>query len=319
MKKDGTGRNLCVCVCLILTALLFGGCGTADSVTMKETDVQVPEVIQQSAPVPSGIPDNERKPGAEDGFVHSYPLGTVISCDLNGDGVEEDITVNADAYADGLLTIGKASVEFAAISPTGYFTVVNVDQSQNFLLIGVSDYGFSDDDMTTLYAYDGARIAEVGVFGDILGKNSYDKTGAVCYGDGTISARVRMDVLGTWLAAGLYRMGEAGLEDHTDLYRRMDWEGRITGWEVAAKMDLVMYTDSTQTSRQVTVPAGTPVRMTAVRRGTEENTHWACFEVDSFDINLWLLTEETEWQTFVYCGGQLLNSEDVFDGFFYAG
>lgn len=319
MKKVRAGRNRRVCTCLIVAALLLGGCGTADSVIVKETDGQVSDMIQQPVQVPTETSDNERKPGAADGFIHSYPLGTVISCDLNGDGIDEDITVNADEYSDGLLTIGNTSVKFAAISPTGYFTVVNVDQSQSFLLIGISDYGFSDDDMTTLYAYDGTRIAAIGTFGDVLGKNSYDKTGAACHGDGTISARVRMDVLGTWLATGLYRMGEAGLEDHTDLYRRMDWDGRITGWEVTAKMDLVMHTDSAKTSRQVTVSAGTPVRMTAVRKGAEENTHWACFEADSFDTKLWLLTEEVEWQTFVYSDERLLNSEEVFDGFFYAG
>ena len=80
-----------------------------------------------------------------------------------------------------------------------------------------------------------------------------------------------------------------------------------------------MYTDSVQTSEQVTIPAETVVRMTGVKKGQVDNTHWACFEVDSMNASLWLLTEEIEWQTFVYNGEKLMDSEEMFDGFFYAG
>jgi hypothetical protein len=302
---------------VIVLALLFAGCGVIDSAEQKETDSQAPTATQQVTQMPTEKEDN--RPGETEGFVHSYPLGTTVSYDLNGDGIDEEITVAAQEYADGLLTVGNTSLEYMCISPTGYFTVINVDQSQNMLLIGISDYGFSDDDMTALYAYDGAKIHEVGFFEEVLGKNSYDRTGAICHGDGTISARVRMDVLGTWTAMGLYRMGEAGLEDHTQLYQRMDWEDRITGWEVTTKTELTMYADSVQTSEQVIVPAETMVRMTGVKRGQVDNTHWACFEVDALDADLWLLTEEIEWRTFVYSGEKLLDSEEVFDGFFYAG
>ena len=312
-----TGAKLHLCAFVTVIMLLLAGCGTADSGVETEPD-KVPAVTQQETQMPTEAED-DHKPGEADGFVHSYPLGTTVAYDLNGDGTEENITVNAQEYADGKLTIGSTSAEFMAVNPTGYFTVVNVDQSQNFLLVGISDYGFSDDNVTALFAYDGAQIAEVGHFEDVLGANSYDLTGATCHGDGTISARVRLDVLGTWTAMGLYRMGEAGLEDHTELYRRMDWEDRFAGWEVTTKTELTMYADSTQTSGQVTVPAGTMVRMTGIKKGPRENTHWAYFEVDALDEDLWLLTEEIEWQTFVCSGEKLLDSEEAFDGFFYAG
>lgn len=317
MKKNRVAWNICFYVFIIVLALLFAGCGAADSAETKETDSQAPTTPPQVTQMPTEKEDN--RPGEADGFLHSYPLGTTVSYDLNGDGIDEEITVDAQEYADGRLTIGSTSMRFDAISPTGYFTVINVDQSQSFLLIGISDYGFSDDDMTALYAYDGTKIAVVGFFEDILGENSYDRMGAICHGDGTISARARMDVLGTWTAMGLYRMGEAGLEDHTQLYRRMDWEGNVTGWEVTTKTEVTMYTDSVQTSEQVTIPAETVVRMTGVKRGQLANTHWACFEVDSMNASLWLLTEEIEWQTFVYNGEKLMDSEELFDGFFYAG
>ena len=317
MKKNRAAWKIRFYVLITVLTLLFAGCGAADSAETKEVDSQAPTTPPQATQMPMENEDN--RPGEAEDFVRSYPLGTTVSYDLNGDGIDENITVDAQEYADGQLTIGNTSMKFGAISSTGYFTVINVDKSQSFLLIGISDYGFSDDDMTTLYAYDGERITEVGVFGDILGQNSYDKPGAICHGDGTLSARVRMDVLGTWMAMGLYRMGEAGLEDHTQLYQRMDWEGSITGWEVTTKTELTMYTDSVQTSEQVTISAETVVRMTGVKKGQADNTHWAYFEVDSLGANLWLLTEEIEWQTFVYNGEELLDSEEAFDGFFYAG
>ena len=317
MKKCRIGRKMRFLVWMAVAALFLAGCEITAPAGTKETDGQEPTVTQQATQMPTENAD--KRPGEADGFLHSYPLGTTVSYDLNGDGIDEEITVAAQEYADGLLTIGSTSMKFDAISPTGYFTVINVDKSQSFHLVGISDYGFSDDDMTALYAYDGAKIHEVGFFEDILGKNSYDRTGATCHGDGTISARVRMDVLGTWTAMGLYRMGEAGLEDCTELYRRMDWEDRVTGWEVTTKTELVMHTDSVQTGEQVTVPAETVVRMTGVKKGQRENTHWACFEVDALNADLWLLTEEIEWQTFVYSGEKLLDSEAAFDGFFYAG
>ena len=314
MKTDRTAGKMHFYVWMTVIALLFTGCGATDPVETKETDPIMPTATQQ----PTEITDDNR-PGKEDGFVCSYPLGTTVAYDLNGDGSNEEIAVSAQEYADGKLTIGNTSMEFSAINPTGYFTIVNVDQSQNILLVGISDYGFSDDDMTALYAYDGTEIVQVGFFEDILGDNSYSKAGAICHGDGSISARVRMDVLGTWTGMGLYRMGEAGLEDHTELYRRMDWEGSITGWEVTTKTELIMYADSVQTSKQVTIPAQTMVRMTGVKKGQRENTHWACFEVDYLNAELWLLTEEIDWHTYVCIGEKLQDSEEVFDGFFYAG
>ena len=333
MKKDRMSRSLRICVWMMVIALFLAGCGTTDSAPPKETASQVPDVTEQliqmqtepipteaapTEPVLTEIIDNGNRPGEDDGFVHSHPLGTTVSYDLNGDGLDEDITVQAQEYGAGLLMIGNTSLEFEAISPAGYFTVVNIDQSQRILLVGISDYGFSDDDMTVLYAYDGAEIAEVGFFGDILGENSYNRNGATCHGDGTISARVRMDILGTWNACGLYRLGEAGLEDHTDLYQYAGWDGSTTGWEVTTKMELTMYTDSEQTAERVTVPAETVVRMTAAQKGQLENTHWVCFEVDSLDAELWLLTEEIKWTTFVSNGEELLDSEEVFSGFGYA-
>lgn len=324
MKKGRTGRSVRFCAWMLVIALLFAGCGATEPAPTVKTDNREPDAVHQptqlsTEPVPTEMTDNRNRPGEEDGFARSYPLGTTVSYDLNGDGVDEDITVHAEELGEGLLTVGNTSLKFDPISPTGYYTIITVDKSQNILLVGISDYGFSDDDMTALYAYDGAQIAAVGFFEDVLGENSYGRTGATCHGDGTISARVRMDVLGTWSAWGLYRLGEAGLEDHTDLYQFAGWDSSVTGWEVTTNMELAMYTDSAQTAGQVTVPAGTAVRMIGVKRGQAENTHWACFEVDSLGADLWLLTEEINWITYVCNGEELLDSEEVFSGFGYAG
>ena len=139
MKKDRTGRKMRFLIWVAVIGLLLAGCGT-DPAGAKETDGQEPTATQQMTQMPTEDPG--KRPGEADGFVHSYPLGTTVSYDLNGDGTDEEITVSAQEYDDGLLKIGNVSLEYMCISPSGYFTIVNVDQSQNVLLVGISDYGF---------------------------------------------------------------------------------------------------------------------------------------------------------------------------------
>lgn len=339
MNKRRTHKIYLFCACVIIVAMVLAGCRIVEPVETGETEIRIPTETQpetvQTTQMPTEKPtemptetptemsaETERtdpNPDEASGFVHSYPLGTMAYYDLDGNGVPEIITANSQDYSDGQLTINGITVEYMAINPTGYFTIVNVDQSRDTLLVGISDYGFSDDDMTFLYAYDGAQITEIGAFEDILGQNAYNHPGAICHGDGTISARARMDILGSWMSMGLYRMDENGLADHTEFYRRMDWEGQLAGWEVTAKVEMAMYEDSSLDSPQVIVSPETLVRMTGVKPGSTEDHHWACFEVDALGATLWLPTQEVEWQTYVQTNNGFICSEEAFDGFFYAG
>jgi len=295
------------CICVTMVLMLLAGCGSG----------KVDEPDQTAAPTEN--PGYHAKPNAVDGYVHSHPVGTTVCYDLNGDGIGEDITVNAQEYEEGNLTINGASVEFFSATPTGYFTVLNLNTARNVLLVGISDYGFSDDNMTVLYAYDGNAIKEVGFFDDIVGENAYGLKGAVCHGDGTVSARTRLDILGTWNASCRYYVDEIGVWNITEFYQYEDWEGNRGSWEVTAKVDLTMYDEIGNFDRKTVVPAGTKLQMNGVRKATEADSHWASFTVASTGETFWMVTRKIEWQTYVQTADGLVTSEEAFDGFYYAG
>ena len=311
MKKSRTNGKMIFCVCVMVTVLLLTGCGS-----VKTDDKEAPANQTVTA---TENPGYHAKPNAADGYVHSHPAGTTVCYDLDGDGIGEDITVNAHEYEAGNLVIGNASVEFWSATPTGYFTVLNPNTARDILLVGISDYGFSDDNMTVLYAYDGKNIKEIGYFDDITGENAYGYAGAVFRGDGTVSATTRLDILGTWNASCRYYVDETGVWDITEFYQYKDWDGNQGGWEVTAKVPLIMCDEIGNFDIQTVIPAGTQLQMNGIRKANEAGSYWVSFTVVSTGKTFWMVAEEVDWQTYVQSGDGLFASEEAFDGFFYAG
>ena len=263
--------------------------------------------------------DYLEKPGRADQYIHSHPTGTTVRYDLNGDGTGENITVNTGEYDTGKLTIGNSSVEFWSDTPTGYFTVLNVDKSKDTLLVGISDYGPSDDPETRFYAYDGKYIKEVGCLTDIFGENSYGHDSAVCHGDGTVTAGKRWNVLGTWNSLGQYKVSKNGISDITDFYPYVDWDGNQSGWDVTSKVNLLMRESNQPDAAEIAVPAGTRMTMTGLQKGVLNNLYWVTFEVKSMGKTLVIKVDCVDWYTRVYSGYGFVTSEEAFDGFYYAG
>ena len=303
---------------MMVLAFLLTGCGEpvvpSDVPSDVSSDVTSGEVITESV-----VHDFNEKPGQQTRYMASHPVGTTVRYDLNGDGTGEDITVVTHEFEAGRLTIGEDSIEIWSCTPTGYFTVLNVDDSANSLLVGISDYGPSDDPETFFYAYDGASIREVGYLTDILGQNVFGHDSAICHGDGTVTARKRWDVLGTWSSVGLYEVNGDGIKDITDFYPYIDWDGNFTTWEVTSKVNLLMYDPGRPDDGAVTVPAGTVLAMTGLRRGEGENLYWVTFDVESMGKTLGMSVERIDWYTCVCTDGGFVTSEEAFDGFFYAG
>lgn len=252
-------------------------------------------------------------PMAGEGYVHSYALGTETVYDLDGDGTDESISVTV---ADGTvrLSVNDITKEFEAwfYDAAGYYTIINIDAAANTLLIGVSDYGPSDDEMTLLYAYDGADIQLVGQFDQVLGKNQRDYTGAVCNGDGTISAETRVDVLATWFASAMYQYKGGQLLDITQFYECL-W-----GQEAETKYGMTMYLSFNDESTGIMVPAGTAVQLAGVQYN-DAGGCWAALKSADFEKMLWVTVDIQDWPQYVSTAEGILPSEEVFDGFFYAG
>ncbi len=261
--------------------------------------------------------DYQSAPGEADGYVHSYPLGTTVRYDLNGDGVGEDITVlvtgeNGDKAG---LTINGITIKDGG--DYEYYTVIRPDASKNTLLVGISKHG-SGDYWTELYAYDGKEISKVGRFYDIVGEGNWD-AGAVFHGDGTLTARSgNFDVLGTWRGWGRYAIDENSVRNITVFYSLDPWEENQLGWMVTNKVDLIMYKDRNDPSTMVTIPAGTKLCMIGCT-SPADNAPWVAFEFGSAGI-FWLqVYTDVGWQTAVKIDSGYIRSEEAFDGFWYAG
>ena len=322
MKNTASVRSKWITVmCLVVMMAFLSGCGYLASLTKRTEVVTEPEQVTtaEEAPAESIPGDYSEKPDQQMQYMASHPVRTTVRYDLNGDGIGEDITVFTSEFEAGQLIIGETSIEIWSCTPTGYFTVLNVDDSVDRLLVGISDYGPSDDPETIFYAYDGTSIREVGYLTDIFGQNVFGYDSAVCHGDGTVTAGKRWDVLGTWNSVGLYEVSQNGIKDITDFYPFIDWDGNFSAWEVTSKVNLLMYDPSRPDDAAVTVPAGTVLAMTGLQRGEGENLYWVTFEVESMGKTLGMSVERIDRYTCICTEGGFVTSEEAFDGFFYAG
>ncbi|MEE1032352.1 MAG: tetratricopeptide repeat protein [Ruminococcus sp.] len=288
----------------------------AEVIKQQKEQEEEQENIQEQEEI--AAPTNEKAPYAEDGYIHSYRLGTTVSYDLNGDGTEEEIKVTNNDDAPCRITINGTSIEGDwLMEPTGYYAIINIDGTGNELIVGVSEYGPSADPMTYLYAYDGNSIINVGSFDDILGETQWEKT-AFCNGDGTITANTRMDVLGTWGANAIYIYSNHTLTDATDFYSYAGYWGNGIEWDATTNYALEMYEGENRAYPKVVVPAGTVVYMTGCKR-MSENECWVAFRLDTSDTILWLPVETSGWPCMVKTLQGKMDSEKVFDGYHYAG
>lgn len=298
-------------VLLLAAVLIFTGC--APSAPAPGTE---PVVKETAAPAPTTEPVAEETAATvpvQRKICQSFPLGTASFHDLNGDGAEEELFVDVSEDG-GILRVDGMELETEGywFDPTGYYTVTDVFGTGQTLLVGISDYGLSDDYWTQFYAYDDGQICAVGGFDDILGRNDWDMESAVCNGDGTFSASTRLDVLGTWFGSAQYRYDGDALRDITEFYRHR------TGWEATTKCDVLLYARQSDSDPAVVVPRDTKVCMTGcIQEG--EMTYWAALESDAFEGTLWAFVAVDEYPQLVETPDGAVPSEEAFDGFFFAG
>lgn len=271
-------------------------------------------------------------PSEESAYCHSYLLGDTVCYDLNGDEVFEEITVSFADDESGFdeitieispinyssdTTAGKIEIETSLENATGYFTILNIDTSRSRLLLGISEYGPSDDDGTYLYSYDGMQIEEIGYFDDIMGKNSWDYDSAKCNGDGTISITTRSDVLGTWGAKATISVNANDVTDVTEFYTFADFYEYSIGRSFTTKCDIIMYTNKEDLDSRVVVPAGTIVYMTGHQHPEEEQT-WVAFKRNEFEDTMWLCLYTMDWPNSIETSEGRIDEFSALDGIFYA-
>lgn len=121
----------------------------------------------------------------------------------NAGGVETITLQMLDTYqGQYILKIDDAEIYGAGDTIEKTFNIVDIDASDPYREIAVSEYGPSNDDYTTFYWYDGKQIYYMGAMQGFIGKASMygmeDHTTIQLDHAGNIWARSRSNFIGTW-------------------------------------------------------------------------------------------------------------------------
>jgi hypothetical protein len=139
------------------------------------------------------------------GQAHNINILTVTRySDLNGDGTVDTITLTAlgeDCHAY-TLQVNKVKIAAMGSSIEPMFNIVDIDLSDRYKEIAISEYGPSGDIATIFYYYDGAQLQQMGKIGGFYGLSPLyghlDWCKVEIDGSGTVSGRSRGLILHTW-------------------------------------------------------------------------------------------------------------------------
>ena len=120
--------------------------------------------------------------------------------DLNYDGKKDKIVLVCEEYGqEFILKINDSSVRGEGDGLEGVFYIYDIDNSDKFKEIAITEVGPSDDYATAFYAYDGKNIIFVG---KIAGSDYSIKVD----GSGTLITEERGRVLHTWFYDAYYKL-----------------------------------------------------------------------------------------------------------------
>ncbi len=200
-----------------------------------------------------------------------YPYNKEIKVDLNGDGkldkivvtpTDQGVVLNINGLKYDYNHFGNLAEEFA---------IIDIDESDKFKEIVISDYGPSSDDTSIFFCFDGKKIVymnenasnnrprpkgEDQLYGgndEIGGEFSYIE----CGGKGEIVTLQRAALLHTWQYPIRYKLTDGHL-------LRVQPEIFKVSWKVFTLRELPLYTERDKKSRQITMDKGTVVTFTAL-------------------------------------------------------
>ncbi|MCL2628639.1 MAG: hypothetical protein FWD44_08105 [Oscillospiraceae bacterium] len=150
----------------------------------------------------------------EPSYLEEHPLNTQVEVDLTGDGKKDKITVNItqiDEWSQQLTLIVN-DIEFELIPDNGIFAfypadgfaIVDIDTSDNYLEIAISDYGPSNDERTFFFRFDGEKIIYMGVIEELYSDIEF-------LGNGELLTVGRAGILQTWFFPRRYEVNDENL------------------------------------------------------------------------------------------------------------
>jgi hypothetical protein len=150
-----------------------------------------------------------------------------LSMDVNGDGATESIllTIQEDREVGTTRTlrVNQASIAVVSGNPQMYFGIVDVNTTDRWKEIVLSDMGPSGDPTTEMYRFDGSALVKIGSTQGLYEDMEFD-------GAGTLMTTTRATMLDTWFFADEYTLDSTGMLVHVDkdFYERLGDMNDIT-------------------------------------------------------------------------------------------
>lgn len=143
-----------------------------------------------------------------------YSKNEEVELDINGDNIKERILYKKDDSSYKLYINDNLVAEEDYGNPSDNFAIVDIYVNDNYKEIIISDYGPSNDYVSTYYYYNGNKLINMGNTGGL-----YDY-GITINGKGEFAAMSRADILHTWFFDRRYKLDKNHLivEIPKDMY-----------------------------------------------------------------------------------------------------
>ncbi len=248
------------------------------------------------------------------GYRKGVAVGETVRVDLDGDGTEDELTLNMEENSD-YVYVPQLNINGANYSdifdenqcyfayPYEQYVLVDIDESDEFIEIAVQDYGMSDDPMTVFLRYNGSQVIYLGAINDRI-----SDLHIVNDGKGTLSARERMAVFETMNMKTTYTLENDELVlEMKDLYPVVYTN---PGRTKSLLQDLIAYKDISTKSESVTIAKGKKVIVLAT-----DNIEWV--QIKDEDDNIYYVHLVNHY--LIDMDGNEVDSREVFDPIIQAG
>lgn len=245
---------------VIAAVLVFAACARAPEVN---PTASAKPTQTESASGPSETKPSETKPSEEtkntDGDTAVKEGSLFKLADIDGDGFDEKIvldpvkTGSPPVNTSFTVRVGDSSAEAFYEDFEPDFSIVDIDESDEYMEIAVSSYGPSSDLNTAFYHYDGKDLKFMGDIQGFYGMTEWGEGELKIDGSGKIRTLVKSYFIQTWFHEEEYLLkGDLSFEKvGKDLYG-MNTDVMMLG-------DLTLYRERGGTEMGITVKKGDEV------------------------------------------------------------
>lgn len=272
------------------------------------------------------LTDEAYGPSSSNNYQLDISIGAESHLDLNGDGIEdiiyysvsqeissddyyqaanpESLSINGVDYlsSDSENPLSEYGIWLENPGGTGEYYLVDLDTSDDWCELAISDAGSNDYRTTYYFRYDGTNLSYLGYMTGFP-----DDQTTTYHGDGSVTAMSRLDLLQTWYGARTFQLQDGSLQlVNNEFFAPIQPEGR----KVSLLQELTAYTEPDLSSETLLLSPSTALTFLST-----DGTHW--LEIQCADGT-------TGWAYFsdfstVQSGDAELDTESVFGNLTLAG